>query len=78
MSYFIIHVSADGILVTESTKEGIEQDLADGAHNTTLSKVPNDADPNYWPGASEGATLIIKGEVVQPVEVSRVTERRLP
>ncbi len=85
--YIVVTVTTDGdVYVREQTKEAIEQeindpDISDDSRCAVLESIPGDADPNYWHGKTatfgRDLKLIIKGELVTPTVVERVTKREI-
>lgn len=72
----MLSASEDGIHFEVATKEEVLQeakDIQDGECSSKGFFGPNDpidSDPNYW----GSKILLIKGEIVQPKPVKRVTE----
>ena len=86
--YIVVTVTTDGdVYVREQTKEAIEQeindpDISDDSRCEVLESIPNDSDLNYWHHKTgllgRDLKLIIKGELVRPSIVTRITRRELP
>ena len=71
--YFVIHNSDGDTTIDRITKSQLEARLNDEdyyADAEFLSEVPDELDTNYWP---ENAHIIIKGRVIVPKSVSKVT-----
>lgn len=75
--YFWIDSGEDGTRVLALSKEQLDKRLkaiTTGDYKATfLDTVPNE-DKGCWTGVPEDAALILKGEVVVPKAMSKVTE----
>jgi hypothetical protein len=73
--YYVIDNSDGDSRVTEYSKKELEYAInAEEILGTFFDKYPAEPDTNYW----RDTKLIIKGEVVFPKIVQKVTEYELP
>lgn len=71
MAYFLIYASDDGGRVRWLNPDEVPEMLEEGEE--FYDKLPDESDMNYW-----RKNLIVKGEVVSPKPVERVTTWELP
>lgn len=86
MPYFVIHSGEDGIRIEELDSTTLQERISpkhehwDGNYYGTegfAAAIPTN-DDGYFSGPNANKLLIIKGDIVIPKEVSRVTEYELP
>lgn len=83
MSYIVISISEDGDVRVYQHKnaEPILHELEEsGQHAYWLDHIP-DPDPNYWGAKTDTRGthhLVIKGEIVTPHPVEKITKYELP
>ena len=71
--YYVIHNGEGDTTVNVYTKEELLRHIEEGywgMDTKIMTEFPNDSDTNYW----GGEILIIKGNMVSPVEKKVVTE----
>lgn len=81
--YFVIESSADGIRISQYTKQGLEDWLNDAEDEYTDGYIQRSyhflaalerAEPEDWSGPKPCTALIIKGEIVVPRAVEIVAK----
>ncbi len=75
MAYFIICSDEDGMDIYQYSREELEELLNDEDHEKThfFDHVPT-SDKGCWTEGPENSILIIKGEIIVPKAVTKVTK----